>query len=55
MKSKKYAVLANGTFVSNTYAVSESKAINNVRYNMFLKAGSWFGVPKISQFEAIEI
>ena len=54
-KSKKYAVLANGDFISNTYAVSEEKAINNVRYNMFVKAGAWYLVPKIYEFEAIEI
>lgn len=54
-KNKKYAVLSNGNFISNTYAVSEEKAINNVRYNMFVKAGAWYLVPGFYEFEAIEI
>lgn len=45
--------MCNG-YSERTRAVSAEKAINNVRYRMFLKAGNWYGVPRASEFDAVE-
>lgn len=54
-RKKKFAVLLNGDFLMNTVAVSYEKAINNVRYRMYLNEGTWFNIPRVEEFDAVEV
>lgn len=54
-KWKKFAIMLNGRFVMNSSAVSAEKAINNARYRMYQKEGSWYNVPSFEKFDAVEL
>lgn len=52
LKKKCFLVMHNGEYVAKSWAVSPEKAINNVRYNNYIKQGIYSY--SMDDFDAVE-
>lgn len=55
MIKKQYVVTSEDGEEFLTFAVSPEKAINNIRYRMYMDEGCWYKVPDFDTFEASEL
>lgn len=53
VKKKCYLVMRDGKYEAKTWAVSEEKAINNVRYNRYISQGIYEYA--MDDFDAVEM